>query len=117
MGTLTLYEITSDELRQLELGDPSSTYFNIGCSSISLAVGIGTTLLAGGEVASRVAFDVLVILTVIGMLAGFVLLVLWRRQAKHTGSVSKIVRERSHKQFQSVASLTVTQTSTTEQNQ
>lgn len=107
MGTLTLYEISEDELRLIEAGDPSSVFLNFGIFALSLGVGIGTTLLAAGEIRSRVVFDVLVILTGLGVLAGIVLLFLWRRSAKQTRSVIQAVRERGKTQF-TAATVTTT---------
>jgi hypothetical protein len=106
MGTLTLYEITADELRLIEAGDPSSIFLNFGLVSGSAGLGVGATMLAGGDIASRATYDTLVIITIIGLLAGVVLLVLWRRSAKQTRSVIQTVRERSRTQI-STASLTV----------
>src|SRR3954470_22858908 len=87
MGTLTLYEITDEELRHIEAGGPSSTFLNFGLVSFSLGVGVGTTMLAGGEISSRPIFDTLTILTIISLLAGIVLLELWRRSMKDRRSV------------------------------
>jgi hypothetical protein len=110
MGTLTVYEISEDELRQIETGGPSSLMLNFGIGALSVGIGIGATLIAAGPTTSRAAFDVLVILTVVGILAGLVLLSVWRRLAKRTGSVIQMVRQRGQSQI--TASITTISGST-----
>ena len=106
MGTLTVYEISSDELRLIEAGGPSSVLLNFGIGGISLGLGIGgATLLAAGPVASRYVFDVLVILTVMGVVGGLIMLLIWRRLAKQTRSIVQTVRERAQTQV-TTASIT-----------
>ena len=94
MGKLTIYEITSDELRQLEVGNPSSTLLNFSSSALALGVGIGATLLTGGAISSRVMSDLLMIIAVLSLAGGVILLVLWRRYSKLTTSVGATIRER-----------------------
>ncbi len=108
MGTLTVYEITDDELRLIETGGPASTLLNFGIGSLSLSVGIFATLLSGGPISSRIISDTLVILTALGLLAGVVLLVLWRRFAKQTSSTIAGVRDRAKIQAQVTATQIIT---------
>ncbi len=100
LGTLTVYEVTDDELRLIEAGDPSTVLFNFGIGSASLGVGIGATLLAS-TVTSMPIFIVLVLLTIVGILAGVVLLVFWRRMARKTSSLIATVRARAKTQYMS----------------
>jgi hypothetical protein len=109
MGTLTVYEITEDELRLVESGDPSSILLNFGIAGLSLGGGIGATLLTAGKVESLHVFVILVILTIVGVLGGLVLLVLWRRQAKRTQSIISVVRGRAQTQI-TTASITTSST-------
>lgn len=115
MGTLTVYEITDDELRLIEAGGPSSTFLNFGIGSMSLGLGIGTTLLAAGPVETRAVFDTLVILTIVGVLAGAVLLILWRQMAKRTTSTIAGVRERAGTQVATLTAATFTTSTTSEE--
>lgn len=95
MGTLTLYEITSEELRQLKLGNPSSTLLTFSLALLSLGAGVGVTLLVGSEIKSRMVSDFLMILTVVTLLGGVILLVLWRIMARRTASVVDSIQARA----------------------
>ncbi len=106
MGTLTVYEISDEQLRLIETGDPSSVLLNFGIGGISLGIGIGVTLLSGGPIALYV-FVVLVLLTLVGILGGLVLLVLWRRHAKQTKSLIATIRAGGPTQI-TTASITTT---------
>jgi hypothetical protein len=111
MGTLTVYEISEDELRLIEAGDPSSTLLNFGIGALSLGIGILATMLTGGEIKSALALNVLLVVTVLGIAGGAVLLVLWYRTTKRTKSVITTVRERAKVQMTSASITTTTSTS------
>lgn len=93
VDSITLYEITEQELELLEQGSPSSTLLNLAISSVSLAFAFLTTLLTV-DIENMKIFSVFVIVTVVGFLAGIALLVVWRQMARSTKSVVSKIRSR-----------------------
>lgn len=92
VDSLTLYEITDDELNILERGSPSSTYLNFSIFFISVGLSFLTSLLTA-DVTDRI-FSVFCIVTGIGFSIGFVLFTIWWRTAGDLDGVCKKIRER-----------------------
>ena len=87
-----IYEITEDELRDLETGSPSSLYLNFSIFGLSIAISFLIALLTA-TVTERV-FTVFTILTVVGFLVGIGLLILWSRARISIGDVVRRIRAR-----------------------
>lgn len=86
-GQLILYLVSDQELLLIESGGPSATYLNLAIGFLSVGTGITVSLLLAGIPASVYKFSAVVILEVATLIAGTILLVLWKRSdkdAKHT---------------------------------
>jgi hypothetical protein len=78
MGEITIYLVSEDELRLIEQGEPSSTYLNLAILFLSVGASFLASLLLS-EPKSIKRFIVVIVITVGCLIAGFVLLILWRR--------------------------------------
>src|SRR5712691_5369656 len=94
MGTITIYHVSEDELRLIEAGGPSSVYLNFAIGLLSVGVSFGTNL-ALAEIKSLRVYLAFVVVTVISLLAGLVLLVLWRRESKASRTTIQTIRGRA----------------------
>ena len=94
MGTITIYHVSEDELRILELGEPSSMYLNFAVGFLSVAASFGASL-ALAEVKSDRIFTVLVIVAIGSAIAGGTLLGLWRRASQSSRTIVQGIRRRS----------------------
>jgi len=89
IGILEVHQISDDELRQLGRGTGQSLFLNFGIGVFSVAVSFLIALLTTTITSDRV-FIVFVIVTVVGFLAGFVLIILWWYTRK---PISKLLQE------------------------
>jgi multidrug transporter EmrE-like cation transporter len=89
VDSLSLYEITDNELETLEKGSPSSTYLNFAIFLLSVGFSFLVSLLTV-KVESMKTYIAFMIFTVIGILAGVILLVLWYRERR---SISKVIKK------------------------
>lgn len=92
-GELTLYEITESELELLERGPPDSLFLNFAISLLSVAISLSVTF-ATSTIPSDRAFMVLVLLTIVGYVAGLLLLILWWRTHRSKLAVAAAIRLR-----------------------
>ena len=90
---LDIYEISEAELRVLEHGSPESLFLNLGIFLLSSASSLLIALLTT-KIESERLFNVFVIVTVIGFIAGVVLMLLWRRNRRSTSLVFAEIRRR-----------------------
>ena len=93
IGQLTVYFVSDDELRMIESGAPSSTYLNLAILFLSVGASFLASLLLS-EPKSIYRFIVIIVLTIWSLIAGFVLLVLWRRSSKDASNVINRIRAR-----------------------
>ena len=93
VDSLSLYEITDHELDILERGSPASLYLNFGIFLLSLSASFLIALLTT-TVESQRTFTVFVVVTVIGGLAGVVLMSLWWRTRQSASTVIAQIRSR-----------------------
>jgi hypothetical protein len=93
MGEITIYLVSEDELRMLETGGPSSTYLNLAIFFLSVGASFLASLLLS-EPKSIKRFIVVVALTVGSLIAGFVLLLVWRRSSKDATNTIQGIRAR-----------------------
>ncbi len=96
VDSLDLYEITEDELEILEHGSPGSLYLLFATSLIPIAISFLITILTT-KIESIYLFNIFVIITSIGFIAGVILLVLWIKENRSSTSVSKKIRSRMEK--------------------
>ncbi len=89
---LTIYEVAEYELEILEHGSPDSIYLNFAIFLLSIAVSFLVSLVTA-DVSTRV-FIVFVSITVIGLLLGIFLLILWFRTRKSVSILVKKIRNR-----------------------
>jgi hypothetical protein len=94
VDSITLYEITEQELELLEQGSPSSTLLNFAIFAWSVGFAFLTTLLTV-KLTDKPIFIVFVVLTALGIFSGVVLLVVWARMAKSTSGVVIKIKSRA----------------------
>lgn len=73
---LKVHQVSDEELTRLGQNSGQSLFLNFGISVLSVAASFLATLLTT-QIASNRSFIVFVIITVVGVLAGVILLVLW----------------------------------------
>ena len=97
VDSLTLYEVTDDELTTLEHGSPSSLYLLFSTFLISAALSFTTSLITT-EIKDLRVYIAFVIITTVGCVIGLVLFFLWLREYRSSSSVSKKIRDRMNDQ-------------------
>jgi hypothetical protein len=90
---LDIYEISEAELQLLERGSPESILLNFAVFLISIAASFLIALLTT-EIQSLRMFNVFVIVTVVGFVAGIILLALWARYRRSTSALLRQIRQR-----------------------
>ena len=90
---LTIYEISEDELATLARGSPDSVFLNFAIFLLSVAVSFIIALFTTTIEADRLFF-VFVIITVIGLISGFVLLAIWWRNRKSVSEIVDAIKKR-----------------------
>lgn len=93
LDTLTIYEISEDELLTIERGSPDSIYLTIAIALLSFASAIFCSLLVT-EIKSTVVMIVYVLIVIVGFVIGFILLVLWKRTESYVSACITIIRKR-----------------------
>lgn len=89
---LTIFEVTHEELVELERGSPASTKLNIAIALLSTAVSLSATLLTT-DVTGK-AFVVFTAIVVAGFVVGIVLLMLWWPARGMVSTCIKTIRAR-----------------------
>lgn len=90
VGSVSLYEITDSELNLLEKGSPSSIYLNFAIFLSSVGFSFLITLLATPIPDTAVkTFVTFLVFTIIGLLGGILLFIIWWRMK---GEVSDVVQ-------------------------
>ena len=90
---LTIFEVTEAELDTLERGSPVSVFLNLAIFVLSVATSFSASLLTT-EISSNRTFNVFVIVTVVGYIAGATFLLLWFFTRKSIKSVVENIRKR-----------------------
>ena len=93
LGSISLYEVTEDELSLLERGSPASTYLNfaIGLLSIGISFFISIFSTKVDDIKIYVVFWVIALVTTI---AGVILFVVWRQANKSAENVIQRIKNR-----------------------
>jgi amino acid transporter len=92
IGEITIHQVTDEELVTLTHGYPDSVYLNFSIFLLSMAISFLTALITT-DVSGRV-FNVFVILVVLGLILGFLFLVLWFRNRSSTADLVRRTRDR-----------------------
>ena len=93
VDSLTLYEITDHELDVLERGSPNSIYLNFSIFLLSIAISFIVALLTLTPESNRVYY-VLVIVSLISLIIGSFLCVLWYRTRQSSDIIIKKIKDR-----------------------
>lgn len=93
VDSLSLFEITDNELEILEKGSPNSVYLNFAIFFVSTGLSFLISLLTTTFSEDRV-FSVFVVICVVCIALGLVLAVLWLRLRNEVSDVCKKIRAR-----------------------
>ncbi len=93
LDSLSVYEITDNELEVLEKGSPSSTYLIFSIFLLSVGFSFLVSLLTV-KIESIKIYTTFMIFTVVGILAGMILLALWHRERRSISEVIKRIKDR-----------------------
>jgi len=93
VDSLTFYQITEDELSELEKGSPGSIYLNFSIFLLSVAIAFLVVLLTTKIDDMRI-YTLFLVFTIIGFIGGLLLLILWFRDFRSSTSVVKKIRSR-----------------------
>ena len=93
LQSLSIYEVTVDELTVLEAGPSNGTYLNLAIALLSVSASFLTTLLTVKFESDR-RFYVFVLVTLVGFAAGLVLAVVWWRTKSTIDAVLARIRGR-----------------------
>lgn len=93
VDSVSLYEITDNELSMLETGSSISLYLNFSIFLLSISISFLVVLLTTTIADNRV-FNIFVIVTVCGFTIGGFLLLLWYRTRYSVTELVKLIRSR-----------------------
>ena len=93
LDKLSIFEVSESELETLERGSPDSLFLNLAIFVFSVAISFSIALSTTTITSDRV-YNVFVIVTVIGYIAGITFGLLWWRSYKSVKSVVKQIRNR-----------------------
>lgn len=93
IGNLNIYEISEGELEILEKGPPGSIFLNFAIFLMSMALTLIIALLTI-DINSNLTYIIFVLLTIIGFVAGILLLLLWYRDNKSINKLTSKIRKR-----------------------
>lgn len=94
LDSLSVFDVTEQELDQLAAGSPSSTCFNFAVFAASIGVSFLATLCTVDVPAGKI-FTVFCVVTVIGLLAGLILFVVWMRMQQSISVLVGRIRARA----------------------
>lgn len=95
LGSITLYDVTEDELETIERGSPSSNYLNFAIALLSIAASFIVSLFTTKIDDDRV-FLTFITVVIIAVIAGVFLLFLWWRTNQSSKEVFKRIRSRKN---------------------
>lgn len=97
INSITLYDVTEDELSIIERGSPSSNYLNFSIALLSIGIS-GLVSLFTTEIENMITLIVFVCATIICLILGIFLLVLWRKFSKGSDDIFQKIRSRKNPQ-------------------
>jgi len=89
VDSLSLYEITDNELKTLERGSPNSIYLNFAIFLLSVGVSFLISLLSAKMENVRV-YATFLVFTIVGLIGGAILLCLWWRER---GAIKEVIED------------------------
>ena len=90
---LTIYEVEESELAILERGSLDTIFLNIAVALFSMSVSLSVALLTA-EFPSDRAWTVFLVITVVGYVAGVIMLLVWWRSRVSVAACTRNIRER-----------------------
>lgn len=93
IGELKVHQISDEELTRLTEGSGKSLFLNLGIGVLSVAASFLISLLTTTISSIRV-FNVFVIVTIIGFLAGLVFMILWWHTRQPISRLTEEIRDR-----------------------
>jgi hypothetical protein len=93
VDSLSLYEITDNELDILATGSPSSLQLNFAIFLLSIALSFLISLLTTKIELDR-TFNVFVVIVVVTFVVGFIMMFMWWRAHKSTRGIIQEIRDR-----------------------
>lgn len=97
INSITLYDVTEDELSIIERGSPSSNYLNFSIALLSIGIS-GLVSILTTKIENIVTLIVFVCATIICLIIGVFLLVLWRKFSKGSDDIFLKIRSRKNPQ-------------------
>ena len=104
VDSLSLYEITENELDMLEKGSPNSLYLNFAISLLTVGISFLSTLITVDIPSTRI-FIVHVCLSAVGISIGLILLIIWYKMKNEVSDVVKKIKKRIAEQESSTTSV------------
>jgi|SRR3989344_3458678 len=93
LGSISLYEVTEDELNLLERGSPASTYLNFSIGLLSVGVSFFLSIFST-KIEDLKIYIVFWVIALVTTIAGIVLFVVWRQANKATENVIQRIKNR-----------------------
>jgi len=93
VDSLSLYEVTDNELKTLELGSPGSIYLNFSIFLTSIGLSFLISLLTV-KIDSVKIYSTFLVFAVLGLVLGLILFILWWRQRKEVAEVISTIKSR-----------------------
>ena len=90
---LTIYEVEESELAILERGALDTIFLNITVALLSMSVSLSLALLTA-EFPSDRAWTVFLVITVVGYVAGVIMLLVWWRSRVSVAACTRNIRQR-----------------------
>ena len=90
---LTIYEVEESELAILERGSLDTIFLNIAVALLSMSVSLSVALLTA-EFPSDRAWTVFLVITVVGYVAGVIMLLVWWRSRVSVAACTRNIRQR-----------------------
>lgn len=93
VDSITVYDVTEQELDQLEKGGSGGIYLNLSLSLLSIAISFLIAVITT-EIKSDRQFNIFVIITSVGFLGAVVLGILWWRSRETVTAVVLSIKRR-----------------------
>lgn len=90
---LTIYEVEESELAILERGSLDTTFLNLAVALLSMSVSLSVALLTAEFPSDRV-WTAFLVITVVGYVAGVIMLLVWWRSRVSVAACAKNIRQR-----------------------
>ncbi len=90
---LTIYEVEESELAILERGSIDTIFLNLAVALLSMSVSLSVALLTAVFPSDR-AWTVFLVITVVGYVAGVIMLLVWWRSRVSVAACTRNIRQR-----------------------